>query len=602
MRNVIMADFGYNLLLCRKKLAEQGEPATQEAVGALINVSGATISSWELANTFPSRENFKLLVGVFPELNKRKYKSIIVVDYVNATGPNNPNPAKGPRGKPKAKPNRVVKMANQKKVTPGVFSMRLASGRYKTPGPARSTLTRAINHYPGDWPVEARDKAESSIVAHFNIKNQKHKTTGTTTGRTSTSSPNQANDDYTKNTKRLMEELRFDLAGGKYKKVEDAVAAVSVLKIGPKEKEDLYAEVKGYFSVPDEPEVVADVGAATDQLDRPLPRTVLIPFQNTTVEAYRDQAGNGYWVQLSTVCDPIGVDTKTQRIKLQERSWADGKVRQTLTLHPDGTSRAGQIPWYIHSSVLPMWLANINENKISDPKIRAAIIRTQCELRDVLDAYFNRQVRDADITVDIEAFLELLKGLTALMRKQNDGIRELSEKFDRLGNSVGTVLQFMQPAPPPRPEPAPEPPPQPQPTWQLGPDGLLTSPSGERYINEIVLVNMLSSESGAMGSRITSEVLDFLCRKARIQGDAVKPDCVLHQQRPAYLCEPPIFQRLVGYAKAWARMMYCPFTTNGAGAEDFDYDAAFSLLHKTTGRSKAVLVMAEVDKIEKSLK
>jgi transcriptional regulator with XRE-family HTH domain len=118
----------------------------------------------------------------------------------------------------------------------------------------------------------------------------------------------------------------------------------------------------------------------------PPPRTVLVPFHDFQLEAYKDPDGDGYWLQISSVCDRLVLDAQRQRRKLQSRSWA--KVDQKATLRPDGTARVGSPPWYIHSSAVMMWLANINENKV-DVTAAEAIIKLQKECANVLDAYFH---------------------------------------------------------------------------------------------------------------------------------------------------------------------------------------------------------------------
>jgi P22_AR N-terminal domain len=93
------------------------------------------------------------------------------------------------------------------------------------------------------------------------------------------------------------------------------------------------------------------------------------------------------WAALKPMCATLGIDFAAQLRKLKTRSWAvvyqkpmtaaDGKTYQTMV---------------VDSETIPMWLATINEDRVSDVA-KPKLIAYQREARAALDSYFNQ--RDA---------------------------------------------------------------------------------------------------------------------------------------------------------------------------------------------------------------
>lgn len=88
-------------------------------------------------------------------------------------------------------------------------------------------------------------------------------------------------------------------------------------------------------------------------------------------------------VSLRHTCEAIGLATDSQRRKLRGRSWA--VVTQEVATGSDGKSYEMTM---IDRRTLTMWLATIDENRVSDDA-RPVLIAFQAEAADALDAYFH---------------------------------------------------------------------------------------------------------------------------------------------------------------------------------------------------------------------
>lgn len=90
------------------------------------------------------------------------------------------------------------------------------------------------------------------------------------------------------------------------------------------------------------------------------------------------------WVAIKPMCEALGIDHVTQVRKLQRRSWAGMGQR------PTPSAGGIQQTTVITSETIPMWLATIDENRVSD-EARPALIALQHEAKKALDAYFNKR-------------------------------------------------------------------------------------------------------------------------------------------------------------------------------------------------------------------
>jgi hypothetical protein len=91
------------------------------------------------------------------------------------------------------------------------------------------------------------------------------------------------------------------------------------------------------------------------------------------------------WAALRYMCDSLGINYTTQLDKLRRRSWATVSLRGTVAA--DGKVREMAM---IDSETVPMWLATIDENRVSE-EARPRLIAYQREAKHALDAYFNKR-------------------------------------------------------------------------------------------------------------------------------------------------------------------------------------------------------------------
>jgi hypothetical protein len=97
------------------------------------------------------------------------------------------------------------------------------------------------------------------------------------------------------------------------------------------------------------------------------------------------QSDGRRWAALKPMCDSLGIDTWTQQRKLNGKSWATTSIMTVVA--GDGKPREMAM---IDSRTIPMWLATIDENKVT-PESRPKLIAYQREAAAALDAYFNQR-------------------------------------------------------------------------------------------------------------------------------------------------------------------------------------------------------------------
>lgn len=111
---------------------------------------------------------------------------------------------------------------------------------------------------------------------------------------------------------------------------------------------------------------------------------VSIPVPGTTASLMASEIDGKPMVALKPMCEALGVDVESQRRKLTSKSWAVA-VMSTAT-GADGKSYQMTM---IDRRTLTMWLATIDENRVSD-EARPIVIAFQREAADALDAYFHQ--------------------------------------------------------------------------------------------------------------------------------------------------------------------------------------------------------------------
>lgn len=89
------------------------------------------------------------------------------------------------------------------------------------------------------------------------------------------------------------------------------------------------------------------------------------------------------WLSVTHVCQTLGLDPKSQRRKLQRRSWATATM---MTLQVGNQKRR---LYMVDCATLLMWLANIHTSRVK-PEVKESLEAYQEEIAEVLDAYFGK--------------------------------------------------------------------------------------------------------------------------------------------------------------------------------------------------------------------
>lgn len=89
------------------------------------------------------------------------------------------------------------------------------------------------------------------------------------------------------------------------------------------------------------------------------------------------------WVSVTHICQTFGLDPKSQRRKLQNRSWATAVM---MTLQVGNQKRR---LYMVDGATLLMWLANIHTSRVK-PEAKESLEAYQEEIAEVLAAYFGK--------------------------------------------------------------------------------------------------------------------------------------------------------------------------------------------------------------------
>lgn len=117
--------------------------------------------------------------------------------------------------------------------------------------------------------------------------------------------------------------------------------------------------------------------------------TELVPVPIPGADAIMAMQDDGrQWAALKPMCDSLGIDTQAQARRLNRKSWATTAVMAVVAA--DGKPRDMVM---IDSKTIPMWLATIDEGRVSDDA-RPKLVAYQREAAAALDAYFNKRAID----------------------------------------------------------------------------------------------------------------------------------------------------------------------------------------------------------------
>lgn len=88
--------------------------------------------------------------------------------------------------------------------------------------------------------------------------------------------------------------------------------------------------------------------------------TELVPFNFHGDEILCIQDEHGIWVAITPVCAALGIDSKSQRAKLQTKTWVSGAL---ITSQLPGSTQSREV-YCIDLDSLPMWLATIEPSRV----------------------------------------------------------------------------------------------------------------------------------------------------------------------------------------------------------------------------------------------
>lgn len=110
---------------------------------------------------------------------------------------------------------------------------------------------------------------------------------------------------------------------------------------------------------------------------------VTIPVPGTSTPIMAVQHDGTEWASVTHVCDALGIDSKSQRRKIQAKSWACGVM---MTLQVAGQNRE---VYMVDRRTLTMWLATIDANRVNEAA-RPVLEAYQLEAANALDSYFHK--------------------------------------------------------------------------------------------------------------------------------------------------------------------------------------------------------------------
>lgn len=110
---------------------------------------------------------------------------------------------------------------------------------------------------------------------------------------------------------------------------------------------------------------------------------VTIPVPGTSNPIMAVQHDGTEWASITHVCGALGIDSKSQRRKIQSKSWACGVM---MTLQVAGQNRE---VFMVDRRTLTMWLATIDTNRVNE-SARPTLEAFQLEAANALDNYFHK--------------------------------------------------------------------------------------------------------------------------------------------------------------------------------------------------------------------
>jgi hypothetical protein len=172
-------------------------------------------------------------------------------------------------------------------------------------------------------------------------------------------------------------------------------------------------------------------------------RTVL--FYDDEVIAVQDEESQAIYLPITRMCDNLGVERYRQARRIREHPVLSKGVA-TLMIETSGGVQEAQC---LRLDLLPLWLAGVNANRVSEA-IRDKLIRYQTEVAGVLWAAFKPQILSDEIDLpttaqesaslaQLQQIAEMGRAITAMAEQQMEIQRQqqvLTARLDRAGMVV----------------------------------------------------------------------------------------------------------------------------------------------------------------------
>lgn len=160
-------------------------------------------------------------------------------------------------------------------------------------------------------------------------------------------------------------------------------------------------------------------------------------FHGDTIDVV-PEAGRA-WVVVRRVCEVLGVDESSQRVKLKTKSWAtaafitavaeDGKIREQFCIDLES---------------LPMWLATIEPARVAE-RIRPKLVDYQRDAARVLaDHFLGKRVADLPKLLEQQAERQAAAFKDVLAARDRDADRLRAENYELRTNQDNGIIQHAQ--------------------------------------------------------------------------------------------------------------------------------------------------------------
>ncbi|MCP4568986.1 MAG: hypothetical protein GY841_15535 [FCB group bacterium] len=154
-------------------------------------------------------------------------------------------------------------------------------------------------------------------------------------------------------------------------------------------------------------------------------------FYGDELECVKDD--EDLWVSVRRMCEPLGIDHDNQRVKLKKKSWA----RTVLITAHDANNRK-QSQFFIHVDSVPMWLATIDEKRVSE-HVQLKLIKFQLEAAKALrDHFFDHKISIPDNLEDALLLAASLEGERKKLKARVEADRPKVEFAKRIETSEQT--------------------------------------------------------------------------------------------------------------------------------------------------------------------